>query len=171
MPTYSAEFKDKIIAKLLVPGAPSMPQLSKQLGIPYQTIYNWVTMKKKSINKNGAATTLPLHSSGLSPKNWSAEAKMQAVFETSKMSTDEKGAYCRENGLYTHNLDEWKQGCLEGVKNAIKIENSKEYQKLLKDFKSLKSDLNRKDKALAETSALLILKKKANLLWGDPEED
>jgi len=37
--------------------------------------------------------------------------------------------------------------------------------------KKLESELRRKDKALAEASALLILKKKANLIWGESEDD
>ena len=48
---------------------------------------------------------------------------------------------------------------------------SEEVRTLKKENKSLKKDLNRKEKALAETAALLVLKKKAQEIWGGPEED
>jgi hypothetical protein len=37
--------------------------------------------------------------------------------------------------------------------------------------RTLKKELRRKDKALAETTALLVLKKKAASIWGEPEDD
>ena len=37
--------------------------------------------------------------------------------------------------------------------------------------KELERDLNRKDKALAETTALLVLKKKADLIWGTGDKE
>jgi hypothetical protein len=46
-----------------------------------------------------------------------------------------------------------------------------ELKTLRQENRNLKKDLNRKDKALAETSALLVLKKKADLIWGDLEDD
>jgi hypothetical protein len=40
-----------------------------------------------------------------------------------------------------------------------------------KKIKSLEKELNRKDKALAETEALLVLREKYNALWDNSEED
>jgi transposase-like protein len=88
------------------------------------------------------------------------------------MTEEERGAYCRKHGFHTHHLDEWKKQILEGLgATDTGKEKKSEYQKTLVEMKKLKSDLHRKDKALAEVSALLILKKKADLLWGDKEDD
>jgi hypothetical protein len=40
-----------------------------------------------------------------------------------------------------------------------------------KRIKQLEKELLRKEKALAEAAALIILRKKAQAIWGDPEED
>ena len=50
--------------------------------------------------------------------------------------------------------------------NAKEKENKAASQRIQDEMKQLKHDLNRKDKALAELTALLVLKKKADLLWG-----
>ena len=49
---------------------------------------------------------------------------------------------------------------------ALQSEN----KKLKNENKQLALELRRKEKALAEAAALLILKKKADLIWGVDEE-
>jgi transposase-like protein len=104
------------------------------------------------------------------PQNWSAEDKFKAVIETESMTEDQISEYCRRKGLYTAHLQEWKQSCLESMKVSVTKNSRAEVQQLKAELKKVQKDLNRKDKALAETSALLVLKKKANLIWGDGED-
>jgi len=72
-------------------------------------------------------------------------------------------------------LEEWKSECIKSFKTGFKdSDNNKQRSKekeLEKEIKSLEKELNRKDKALSETAALLVLKKKAQAIWGDPEEE
>ncbi|HEX4045015.1 MAG TPA: transposase [Gammaproteobacteria bacterium] len=82
----------------------------------------------------------------------------------------ERAAYCRGHGIYINHLDEWKKQVLESLGVANTKKHKAEYLLILNEVKQLKRDLHRKDKALAEVSALLILKKKADLLWGDSED-
>jgi len=164
---YEPSFKDSVIAKTLTPNGPSIVELSKEFNIPYGTIFTWVsTMKKKKKYK-------PVNTTSVRPKDRSAEFKLQALIDTMAMSIDERGAYCREHGIYTHHLDEWKKIILAGLSNsnAATLAQKTKDQKTVSELKKLKSDLQRKDKALAEVSALLILKKKADLLWGAEEDD
>lgn len=107
----------------------------------------------------------------IGPKDKTAEAKLQAVIDTLRMTEEERGAYCRKHGLYTHNLEEWKKQILAGLEPLQSKEDKLEYRQLKGEYKKLQSELTRKEKALAEASALLILKKKANLIWGDNEDD
>ena len=88
--------------------------------------------------------------------------------------------YKTPNWGYYDQIEAWKQQILESLgatttRATDKGSNSKEdkaaHQKIQDEMKQLKSDLNRKDKALAELTALLVLKKKADLLWGDSEDD
>lgn len=159
---YSNEFKEKLLAKMFSPNAPGIVELARKANIPYNTLSTWVTMRQnKSIQFNGNCFKDCNHKS--------AEAKLQAVIDTFKMTEAEKGAYCRQHGCYTHELDEWKAQMLSGI-NLPKKQKS-ENRHYITEIKQLKKELNRKEKALAETSALLILKKKAHLIWGDSEED
>jgi len=107
----------------------------------------------------------------MKPKDKTAEAKLRAVSETFQMTEAEKSAYCRQHGFYTHQLNEWKTQMLSGFEVSSSKEQKSEHRQYVTEIKQLKKELNRKEKALAETSALLVLKKKANLIWGDGEED
>jgi transposase-like protein len=161
---YSAEFKEKLLAKAFSPNAPSHVELARRSGVPYHTLYQWISMskKKKKVKSDDAA---------MRPKDKTAEAKLRAVFDTLQMTEEERGAYCRKHGLYTYHLDEWKTQILAGLKPIEPREHKAEYRQLTVENKTLKKELNRKEKALAEASALLILKKKADLIWGDGEGD
>lgn len=160
---YSSTFKKSLLAKALAPNAPGAVELAKEFNIPYATLYTWIRMSKK---KPDIQVNTPLR-----PADLSAEAKLRAVLDTMDKSESEKNAYCREHGFYPNHLNEWKIQILNGL-GPVKIKQDKaEQKKLTIENKKLKSELNRKDKALAEVSALLILKKKADLLWGEKEDD
>lgn len=76
--------------------------------------------------------------------------------------------YCRAKGLYPHHIQQWKQDFAKGPAAKPVKSDSKQ---LKQEIKQLQKELNRKDKALAETAALLVLKKKADALWGFNEDD
>ena len=161
---YSSELKSAIIAKALTPNAPSIVELARESGIPYPTLHTWVSMNRKK--KFESKSDVPVR-----PKDQSAMVKLQAVLDTFNMTEEEKGAYCRKHGFYTHHLEEWKKQMLEGLgASGIDKGQKAENQKIKIENKNLKSNLLRKDKALAEVSALLILKKKADLIWGNNED-
>ena len=158
---YPSLLKQSLIAKALAPNAPSIVELAREHNIPYQTYYNWVHMTKKDKQINQPKR----------PQDKSAQEKLQAVFDTLGMTEDELGAYCRLKGIYPNHLEAWKKQALEGL-GAVNFKSNKaENIQIQKEVKELKRDLLRKDKALAEVSALLILKKKADLLWGEKEDE
>jgi transposase len=159
---YPEKIKTSVLAKALSPNPPSIVELAKECNIPYATIRTWMTNmlnKKKSEEVDKPQR----------PQDKSAESKLQAVSDTIGKTEPERSVYCRQHGIYMNHLDNWKNQILDslGVVNTKKanIENAK----MIKEMKELKSDLHRKNKALAEVSALLILKKKADLLWGESE--
>lgn len=173
---YSQEFQEKIVAKLLHPTGPSVLQLAEETGISKSTLYKWLSnFKQQPSNiktKTDKMTEKPLNSPvAIRPQNWSALDKFKAITETASMSEKEIGAYCRQNGIYASNLEQWEKTIIEGLKPSVNKEQRIENVKLKAEIKMLKSELNRKEKALAEASALLILKKKAHLIWGDGKED
>ena len=161
--TYPAKVKASVLAKVLAPNGPSVVELAKEFNIPSATIYSWTTgmLKKKSAKQVNEPQR---------PQDKSAQDKLQAVIETMDKTEAERSAYCRQHGIYLHHLDDWKKQILDslGVSNTKK--QKADHLQILNDIKVLTRDLQRKDKALAEVSALLILKKKADLLWGDDED-
>lgn len=166
MTHYPESVKAKILSKALAPNGPSLVQLSKECNVPYTTLYAWKRnmIKDSKVNPTESAER---------PQDKSADNKLQAVIDTLGMSDEEQGAYCRANGIYTHHLDTWKNEMLEALGGTSSQTKSykAENKQIKQQVKELERDLKRKEKALAEVSALLVLKKKADLLWGDKEDD
>lgn len=160
---YPAKVKASVLAKALAPNAPSVVELAKEFNIPYATIYTWMTgmLNKKNVKQVNEPQR---------PQDKSAQNKLQAVIETMNKTETERSAYCRQHGIYINHLDDWKKQILESLGVVTTKKHKAEYLQIINEMKQLKRDLNRKDKALAEVSALLILKKKADLLWGDNED-
>ena len=100
------------------------------------------------------------------PQNWTAEEKMQAVMAYDGMDESERGLYLRGHGLYSVDIERWRDEMLQALSQKPKKGDPKD-----KRIKNLESELRRKEKALAETAALLVLKKKAQAIWGDDEEE
>lgn len=78
---------------------------------------------------------------------------------------------CREQGIYPHHLTQWKADFVATADVARSSGSSAELKRLRQENKSLKRDLNRKEKALAETAALLVLQKKVHDIWGSDEDN
>lgn len=79
----------------------------------------------------------------------------------------------RKKGLYREQIDAWKRVCLQA--NGQAFDQAKQINGALKEeqkrAKQLEKELQKKEKALAEAAALLLLRKKAQAIWGDPEEE
>lgn len=104
-----------------------------------------------------------------SSEDWDGSSKFAVVVETAAMNSSELGAYCREKGLYPEQIARWKQACIAGTGHeSTQAQTSRqELKQAQQKIKRLEKDLNRKDKALAESAALLVLQKKYRALWED----
>ena len=100
------------------------------------------------------------------PRNWTAEEKMEAVVAYEGMNEQERGLYLRGHGLYNVDLARWRQEILQALSKRSKKGDPKDRR-----IRELEGELRRKEKALAETAALLVLKKKARAIWGDGEDE
>ena len=134
-------------------------------GISEATLYNWRSQAKEQ--------GVPVPGSGKTSDNWSAEAKFAVVLETATMSESELSEYCRTKGLYPEQVKAWKQACIQGQLNESerKKQEREQAKEDKKKIRALEQELKRKEKALAETAALLVLRKKYNALWGEKEDD
>jgi uncharacterized small protein (DUF1192 family) len=110
------------------------------------------------------------------PDGWSAADKFTVVLETAGLNATELSAYCRERGLYPEQVERWRQAATDAnEKPVLTLKEQKELERLRaqdqREIKRLKKELTRKDKALAEAAALLLVTKKMQALWGEVEED
>lgn len=165
MARYSAERKSAILKKLLPPENRTVADVAREEGMSSATLYNW----RQKARERG----VPVPGQKNSSDNWSPEAKFAVVVETATMSESELSQYCREKGLYPEQVSAWRAACVSGTDRQA--EQSKqardEIKRHKKKIKTLERELNRKDKALAETAALLALRKKLDALWESDQED
>ena len=159
---YSEEFKSSIIAKMLPPNSIPVLDLAQETGIPKDTLYTWRIKHQRS---NGNATAKQVPSGGLS----SAE-KFSVVMETASLNEVELSEYCRRQGLYPEQISTWRDTCLQANASVSPKVDRAKLTKQTKQIKQLEAELRRKDKALAETAALLVLQKKVQEIWGEPED-
>jgi transposase len=104
---------------------------------------------------------------------WSSEEKFSVILETATLSAVELSAYCRAKGLYPEQVNAWKQACIAGnttTKSPKKAKITPEQKTNKKRINELERGLRRKDKALAEAAALLVLGKKFDAYWKEKEE-
>lgn len=161
MPSYSQEFKATIVKKMMPPGAKSPAEIHRETGIAYQTLWNW---KKKALVGGQAAV-----GSSSTSNRWSDEAKLAIVVETTPLNAVETSEYCREKGLYPEQIQQWRAAAVAGQSKALSKAEREELRTTKQRCKQLEKELARKEKALAEAAALMILRKKADAIWGDPE--
>ncbi|AWB32718.1 transposase [Orrella marina] len=162
MPSYSDEFKAQVVRKMMPPNSQSVSQISKEMGISAPTLYAW---KNQYRAKGHVVPAKPSR-----PDQWDTRSKLAAIIQTASMNEAERSEYCRANGLYPEQLDAWK-AALESADLDGQPTSKADLAAERKKVKQLERELNRKDKALAETAALLALSKKASAIWGIKEED
>ena len=160
---YSKEFKDSIIARMLPPSNACIPDLARETGISRDTLYCW---RIKHRNTNGSTKKNQRAADTLS-----SEDKFSIVIVTAGMNEVELSEYCRQKGLYPEQIASWRASCRQANASQGNKINQKEVRHQAKEIKELKRELQYKDKALAETAALLVLKKKVRILLGEPEDD
>ena len=162
---YPKEMKEAIVAKLLEDDVTVM-DVQRETGVGINTLYRW---RDKALNEKGLSATTKYKNAD----NWSSQDKFTVVLETANLSKIEFSEYCREKGIYPEQVKEWKEACMNAndTEKAVKTKVVKELREERKKTERLEKELARKDKALAETAALLVSRKKANAIWRTEEEE
>ena len=155
MARFGQSFKDRAVARLLPPESATLELVSKEAGIVVGTLEKW----RESI------ASMPARG-----RAWTAPAKLQAVITTAALSEVDKNAWCREHCIYPTELEQWCSSATTALADPqgarAKPEVTRNDRKRIKD---LERELLRKDRALAETAALLVLSKKVAAIynWGE----
>ncbi|MAO57826.1 MAG: hypothetical protein CL540_01095 [Alcanivorax sp.] len=162
---YPAERKEAILKKMAPPMSMTIPELAEQEGITATTLYTW--------RKQARARGQVLPSRSTQPDQWTSQEKFQIVLETAPMNEAELSAYCRERGLYPEQVEAWRDACMnandDAAAQAKQLRQARKAEQ--KRLRKLERELHRKDKALAETAALLALSKKAEAIWGTTNDE
>lgn len=163
MITYSDTFKEALIQKLLPPNPISASALSRKTGISQPTLSRWLRECNSKIKVGDTMNQKR-------PQDWTVQEQLTAVLTYESLKEDEKGRFLREKGLFVSHIEEWKALMISGLKRK-KLSEKKGFSTAeRKRIKDLEKELRRKDKALAETAALLVLKKKAEAYWESIKE-
>jgi len=163
MTHYSEEFRASIAARLLPPNNARVADVVKETGVPKDTLYEWRTRYR---NKQGASPY-----SGKPTNQYSADDKLAVIIETASLNEAELGEYCRRKGLYPVQITTWKASMVQGLMSSPSKADREQNQKQIKAIQHLEKDLARKEKALAEVVALLVLQKKFQALMEGPGEE
>jgi len=161
MKSYPIERKLTIINKMAGPNAKSIAQLAKEEGISEPTLYAWRNQARKE------GRLLP--GSEDSPEGWTSVDKFNAVMETASLNQHQLSEYCRARGLYPEQIIRWRENCAQ-ANDWDKSENTalaKQRREDRERIRQLEKEVLRKDKALADTTTIIMLKKKAQEIWGD----
>lgn len=159
---YSPERKAAVLKRMLPPLNVAIRQLSQEEGISEATLHKWRTAAR------GKGQLLP----DAGPEGWTSRDKFAAVLETAALNEADLAEYCRTRGVFPEQILAWRGACEQANDwdrtSAARLSQMTKDEK--KRIKELERDLARKDRALAETAALLVLRKKASAIWGGDED-
>jgi hypothetical protein len=160
---YSKERKASVVAKMLPPHNMPLQRLSQEEGISIGTLSRW------RAEARARGQLLPDGQAG--PEGWTARDKFAAVIETAAMNEVELSEYCRRRGLYPEQIRVWREACerANDWDRAASRQIARETKDAQRRIRDLERDLTRKEKALAEAAALMVLRKKADAIWGRNE--
>ena len=159
MKAYSIAMRTRIVHKLMQPNAPSQTSVARETGVSQMTLSRWL---------QAARTIAPMTARNPTKRRkWTAEEKLRVVVEAGRLQDDELGGFLRREGVQEAQLREWRDAARAGLASLSGDRKSPEVQRV----KQLEKELDRKEKALAEVAALLVLRKKVQALWGDVDDD
>lgn len=160
---YPKELKAMVLQRMMAPGNETIGVLAKEFNVTEATLYAW----RREALKAGAV----VGGTGSVPEQWSGAVKFAVVLETASLPQAELAEYCRRKGLYIEQAQAWRSQCEGAFDSAAGGSNAAAVKVERKRIRALEKELSRKEKALAEAAALLILRKKAAAIWGEKEEE
>lgn len=157
MARYGEAFRNRAVARLLPPESANVGAVAKEIGVSMQTLDRW---REEVQSRPGRG------------RAWTAGARLEAVITAAAMDEAGKSAWCREHGLYPAELDKWRLNATTALAEPEEARASPQATRQdKKRIKELERELLRKDRALAETAALLVLSKKVAAIFNKGEAE
>jgi transposase len=156
VPQYSEAFKSRIVSRLVGPAARSANAMAAEVGVPQATLSRWLLAAG---NVSGMTRA---------KKQWTGAEKFRVVQEAHGLRDSALGALLRREGLHEAQLTAWRAAAEAALAEPARGRATPSVE--AKRIQELERELRRKDQALAETAALLVLKKKLEAIWGDEDD-
>lgn len=153
---YGRKFQARMVGKMLPPNGKSAGMLSSETGVSQPTLSRWL----REASRVGGMDP--------KPKKWTAAEKLRVVIKASELTEAEVGELLRREGLHEAALNLWRSDIEAALEEGPKKRKPSSEGRRIKE---LEREIRRKDKALAEVSAILVLKKKAAAIWGDEDDN
>jgi transposase-like protein len=155
---YSDAFIEQALIKVYSRGeSRTIRDVAVELNVSYVTLRNWV--KRKTLDDVSASAAKEKR-----PQDWQRDQQLAALMETHGLGEEALQAWCREHGIFPHHLDSWRAGFVT-EQAPVRVPEGQVLKALKNENDELKAELRRKEKALAEAAALLVLQKKFRALW------
>lgn len=163
---YSIEFQEQALVKVRDRGTRSVLDVADDLHMSVGTLRKWIGKSNQTKGEMGdPAVKLP---DDLPVQSWGPAQRLQALLETHAMTQTQLHAWCREKGLFEHQLKAWRDAFCSAPASDSR-ESKAALRELQARHETLQRELRRKEKALAEAAALLVLQKKFQALLGDED--
>ena len=157
MARYGQAFKDRAVARLLPPESASPEAVAQEIGVSADTLERW---RSQALAKPAAERV------------WTAAARMEVVIATAALDESARSAWCREHGVYPQQLQQWRHSATQALAQPEEARASPQQTKHdRRRIKELERELRRKEKALAEAAALLVLSKKVEAIFNRGEDE
>lgn len=168
---FTASFKQQAVEKALGrrPGV-TLGDLAEEWGVGRSTVQRWIRESRTTPAIKTGYPSEPMKTEKR-PQDWSIDERLAMVITCGALDDVGVSELCREQGIYPYHVEQWKTDFAEGASDKDKISERTEAKQLKQENKELKKALRRKEKALAETAALLVLQKKMDAMWGNDEDD
>jgi transposase-like protein len=154
---YKEAFKTKMVQKMLPPNGRSASALAEETGLPQPTLSRWLREAGKVGIMNVPA------------RKWTLVEKLRVLLEASRVGESQLGELLRREGLHAAQLTAWRAEVETALGDGVR-RGKQSASVAAKRIKALERELRRKDRALAEAAAILVLKKKVAALWGDEDD-
>ena len=157
MARYGQATKDRLVARMLPPESATAELVSRESGIGAQTLERWLS----------DALSKPARE-----RAWTAAARFDAVLTTASMDEAARNAWCREQGVYPADLVAWREQATQSLADPREARATPgQTREDRRRIRELERELRRKDKALAEAAALLVLSKKVEAIFSRGEAE
>ena len=155
---YAEGFKEHALAKVFARSSDqTVESIAASLGMNKGTLSGWM---KLALREQQNPPAKAIHATA-----WTPAQRLLALHESHGLDEEALNAWCRERGVFAHHLTQWRRDFCQVAGAGGAREGQEELRQLRLVNVQLQRDLNRKDKALAEAAALLVLQKKYRALW------